>query len=260
MKGIVLAGGNGTRLRPLTTVTSKQLLPVYDKPMILYPINTLIEMGIEDILIICKGDQLANYINLLEDTAPPAINIEFAVQDEPRGLAEAFIIGEDFIGDDCVTLILGDNIIVGDEDSFKCAVDCLTRGHFEAAIFTTKVKEPESYGVIKYDEDGKSHSVVEKPEFFVSNDAVIGIYMFDNKAAEIAKSVVPSKRGELEIVDVINRYMKSPQNENVIVYSLANTTAWFDCGSVPDLLSCANYIQAFESRTGRSIGLNYEQP
>ena len=202
MKGIILAGGRATRLRPLTTITSKQLLPVYNKPMIYYPIDTLIKAGIKDILIIIAPDYSGHFLNLLGDGKEFGARFSFAVQKEPRGLADAFIIGEDFIGDDNVTMILGDNIF---EQDFSPEITNFKSG---AMIFARKVDDPERFGVVEFDQNMKAISIEEKPAQPKSNYAVVGLYTYDNQVVNIAKNLKPSDRGEIEITDINRIYLE----------------------------------------------------
>ena len=239
MKGIILAGGKGTRLHPLTHGISKQLLPVYKQPMIYYPLKTLIDMGIEEILIIVASYKQADiFYEYLGDGSEFGVHIEYYVQESPRGLADAFIIGENFIGSDDVTLILGDNVFLLDSPVNSVA----------NSIFTYKVKNPSAYGVVKMDLYGSILDIVEKPEEFISEDAVVGLYIFTNIAVKCAKALAPSARGELEIVDLIKEIMKT---EFVDVQEIRGV--WFDCGTHDDLLECAEYVRALEKRTTRDI-------
>jgi glucose-1-phosphate thymidylyltransferase len=239
-KGIILAGGKGTRLYPATHTISKQLLPVYNKPMIYYPLKTLVDMGIKDILVIVSDLlQYKLFQDQLKHLEGEGIKLQFRVQPEPGGIPEAFIIGEEFIGQDDITLILGDNVII---TPFTLSANPNT-------IFTYKVKNPQAYGVAVV-EDGKLKSIVEKPQEFISDTAVIGLYVFSNSAVEIAKSLQKSARNELEIVDVIS---KLSETEGVLVQELDGF--WFDCGTHDDLLECANLVKAIEQRTNKKIGL-----
>jgi len=240
MKGIVLAGGKGSRLYPLTHTVSKQLLPVYNKPMIYYPLDTLKNMGIVDIMVIVFDElQEQLFKNQLGDGSKFGLNLCYKIQESPKGLPEAFIIAEDFIGDDDVSLILGDNILVS---NYK--IPKLTN-----SIFTYKVKNPSSYGVAEVT-DGKLIKLVEKPENFLSDQAVIGLYIFDNRAVEIAKKLKPSNRKELEIVDLIKEINKI---DSVKVNEFEGF--WFDCGTHEDLIECSNLIRTIEDRTNKIIGL-----
>lgn len=239
MKGIILAGGKGSRLGELTRGISKQLLPVYKQPMVYYPLKTLIDMGIKEILIIvASSTQLNIFTEFLGDGEKFGTNISYIVQENPNGLAEAFIIGESFIGDDDVTLILGDNVFLS-----NTKIDSRPNN-----IFTYKVKDPTSYGVIKMDGDGTISELVEKPTTFISNDAVVGLYVFTNTAVRLAKTLTPSKRGELEIVDLI---MAMDHEEGVSPIEFEGV--WFDCGTPDDLLECAEFIRALDKRTTRDI-------
>ncbi|MBP6867344.1 NTP transferase domain-containing protein, partial [Candidatus Shapirobacteria bacterium] len=224
MKGIILAGGRATRLRPLTTITSKQLLPVYNKPMIYYPIDTLIKAGIKDILIIIAPDYSGHFLNLLGDGKEFGARFSFAVQKEPRGLADAFIIGEDFIGDDNVTMILGDNIF---EQDFSPEITNFKSG---AMIFARKVDDPERFGVVEFDQNMKAISIEEKPAQPKSNYAVVGLYTYDNQVVNIAKNLKPSDRGEIEITDINRIYLEKGQLQVNVFDSL-----WEDAGTFDSL-------------------------
>jgi glucose-1-phosphate thymidylyltransferase len=238
MRGIILAGGKGSRLYPLTYAVSKQLLSVYNKPMIYYPLNTLKSMGITDILIITADHvQCRLFEEQLKSTT--GLNLSFVVQDSPRGLPDAFIVGRDFIGEDNVTLILGDNVFITSE-------------RIEAkpnTIFTYKVRQPDAYGVVKLTEKGYIDKLIEKPDKFISNDAVVGLYVFDNEVVHVVKTLTPSHRGELEIVDLIKAM---DDIDRVKVQQLDGF--WFDCGTHDDLLECANLVKAIESRTNTTVG------
>ena len=241
MKGIILAGGRGSRLYPLTYGISKQLLPVYKQPMIFYPLKTLIDMGIKDILVIVASKlQKQLFFEYLGDGSKYGVRLEYTIQENPNGLAEAFIIGEKFIGEDDVTLILGDNV-------FLTNLKIETQPN---AIFTYKVKNPSDYGVIKQDKYGGIDKIIEKPNKFISNDAVVGLYVFSNMVVEMAKRVKPSKRGELEIVDLI---MLMDTYEGV--YPQEFNGVWFDCGTHDDLLECAEFVRALDKRTNHDIFL-----
>lgn len=239
MKGIILAGGRGTRLGELTKGVSKQLMPVYKQPMIYYPLKTLIDMGIKDILIIVASYvQNDIFYEYLGNGSRFGVNIQYCVQLQPKGLAEAFILGEEFIGDDDVTLILGDNVFLS-----TTKIDSQPNN-----ILTYKVKDPSAYGVVRTDNDGNILELIEKPIEFISNDAVVGLYVFTNTAVRLAKTLSPSKRGELEIVDLI---MAMDLEEGV--YPIEFDGVWFDCGTPDDLLECAEFVRALDKRTARDI-------
>lgn len=248
MKGIILAGGSGTRLFPITLAVSKQLMPVYDKPMIYYPLATLMEAGIKDILIITKPEDRSLFEKLLGDGSRLGCSFQYAVQDEPRGLAEAFIIGADFIGSEKVALILGDNIFYGSglSDTLKRNTD-----PDGGIVFGYHVQDPEKYGVVEFDEDGKAISIEEKPENPRSNFAIPGIYFYDNDVVQIARSIKPSKRGELEITDVNKTYLNRGQ---LTVSILDRGTAWLDTGSFSSLMQAAQFVEVIEERQGLKIG------
>ncbi len=230
MKGIILAGGRATRLRPLTKITSKQLLPVYDKPMIYYPIETLIKSGIKDILIIISPEYAGHFLNLLGSGKEFGARFTYEIQEEPRGLADAFIVGEHFIGDDNVTMILGDNIF--DEDFSEIVQNFTSGGH----VFAKEVHDPQRYGVIEFDENNNVLSIVEKPESPKSNYAMVGLYILDNRAAQFAKNVQPSSRGEIEIPDVINQYLEKGELKVSTLKGI-----WEDAGTFDSLLRVNNY-------------------
>ena len=240
MKGVVLAGGKGTRLYPLTHSISKQILPVYNKPMIFYPLQTLKDMGIKDILIIAADELQCRLFQDLLEGFNKGLNLQYKIQPKPNGLPEAFIIGEKFIGDDDVTLILGDNVFIHNS---KISASPNT-------IYTYKVRNPESYGVVKMREENRFMHIIEKPTKFVSDLAVVGLYTFSNSCVEISKQLKPSARGELEIVDLIKELDK---RETVKVEKLNGF--WFDCGTHDDLLECANLVKAIEHRTTTTVGL-----
>jgi len=247
-KGLILAGGTGTRLHPATFTVSKQLLPVYDKPLIYYPLATLIQSGIRDILIITTTQDSVAFKNLLKDGSQWGINLSYAIQPKPEGLAQAFIIGEQFIGNDNACLILGDNIFYGSniENQFQQAQeskDCAT-------IFAYYVMDPERYGVVSFDDSGKAIQLEEKPKQPQSNFAVTGLYMYDNQVIDIAKSIKPSARGELEITDVNKTYLDQGQL-NVELFNRG--TAWLDTGTFNSLLDAANFIRVLEERQGLKI-------
>ncbi len=248
MKGIIMAGGSGSRLHPVTLTVNKQLLPIYDKPMIYYPLSTLMLSGIRDILIITTAEAEAAFKSLLGDGSDLGITLTYAVQDRPNGLAEAFIIGRDFISDDQFTLILGDNIFYGHglpEQLSRAAGR--TSG---CSIFAYQVADPRRYGVLVLDGDGKISGVVEKPETPPSNWAVTGLYYFDSKVADIAATIKPSARGELEIVDVLRDYLNRRALE---VEWLGRGYAWLDTGTHETMLQAAHYIETIETRQGLKI-------
>ena len=229
MKGIILAGGEGTRLKPLTKVTSKQLLPIYDKPMIFYPLQTLLQGGIKDILIVVAPDHAGDFSNLLGSGSEFGAKFTYEIQDKPEGLAQAFVIGEDFIADDNVTMILGDNIF---EDNFSETIKNFKSG---GHIFAKEVPDPERFGVVKFDENMKAVKIEEKPKTYLSNYAITGLYIYDNRVVEAAKLVKPSDRGELEITDLHNWYMQKGELRVDIVQG-----AWIDAGTFDTLLQASN--------------------
>ena len=251
MKGIILAGGSGTRLYPLTKAISKQIMPVYDKPMIYYPLSTLMLAGINEVLIISTPRDLPVFEELLGDGKQLGMNIGYAVQEAPNGLAEAFIIGADFIGDDSVALVLGDNIVYGQSFSqtLRNARDRVEK-EGGATIFGYYVRDPREYGVVEFDENGKAISIEEKPQEPKSNYAVPGLYFYDNDVVKIAKTITPSARGELEITAVNNAYL---DRGDLFVETLGRGFAWLDTGNHDMLLAAANFVSTIQKRQGMYV-------
>ncbi len=248
MKGIILAGGSGTRLYPLTRVTSKQLLPIYDKPMIYYPLSVLMDAGIRDVLIISTPVDTPRFKELLGDGSSLGMNLDYAVQESPDGLAQAFIIGEEFIGNDKVAMILGDNIFSG--YGFKDILKKAVAKESGATVFGYYVDDPERFGIVEFDESGKAISIEEKPERPKSNYCVTGLYFYDNRVVEYAKNLKPSKRGELEITDLNRIYL---ENGELDVALLGKGFTWLDTGTQESLVDATNFVYTVESHEHRKI-------
>ena len=255
-KGIILAGGTGSRLYPLSKIYSKQLVAVFDKPMIYYPISTLISAGISEILIISDEAMLAIYQKMFGTGKKLGLKIDYAIQAEPNGIAEAFIIGKDFINSNNVALILGDNIFYGTDNIFFDAVKkANTVDNFSGIIFALYVNAPERYGVVKFSDKQTPQEIIEKPKKYISNYAVPGFYIYNSSVVRVAENLKPSARGELEITDINNYFLK---NENLEVITLQTGVTWLDCGTPNSLLNASNFIASIEGRHGVKLGC-YEE-
>ena len=247
-KGIILAGGSGTRLYPLTHAISKQIMPVYDKPMIYYPISVLMLANIKDVLVISTPRDVETFKELLGDGSQWGMNLEYAIQEKPRGLADAFIVGKDFIGEDDVAMILGDNIFFGQSLTEK--LERVSEAHDVATVFGYPVKDPRAYGVVEMDENGNAVSIEEKPSEPKSNLCVPGLYFYPNNVVEIAQNIKPSARGEIEITSINEEYMNRKQLK---VERLGRGLAWFDTGTHADLLEAADFVRTVENRQGMQV-------